>query len=663
MKLLRTALLALACAACASRSPSAHAPSPAAATPDVPRERWNRAALELGLPFFWSEDRNRDGRLDAPELAIVWGLDPRPQDHWVKDGAFTAAFREADARVRALALAPATPPADARGAALEKEVSQSYFTVLESDFTGASAEDRALVAHVLGAARAIERLHARQLGTFGMESRIPAGDGLSRLVFFLNQGPWCTGPATEKDPACSAIAPPPARVSGLYPAELQKDPEFCAALSRAPGGAELTKPFSSVARDASGALVPVPYPEAYRDDMEAVGRELDAAAQALRSPGEAALAAYLLAAAKAFRDGDWYGADEAWARMNAENSRWYLRVAPDEVYYEPCNLKAGFHLTFARIDRASVAWQKRLEPVKGDMERTLAAMAGPPYAARQVAFHLPDFVEIVLNAGDSRAPRGATVGQSLPNWGPVANEGRGRTVAMTNFYTDPESRDVQRKRAASVLCPATLARYSDDPDAIVMGTVLHEAAHNLGPAHEYTVGGRREEAIFGGPMASTLEELKAQSSALFLADWLASRGVVDRALTERAHVRDVVWAFGHVSRGMYDAEGKIKPYSALAAIQLGYLREQGGLAWRPDASAANGADRGCLELDFARFPAAAAKLETMALGVKARGDAAAARALEARYVRAQGDHAALLATIAERWLRFPGASFLYAVRE
>ena len=79
------------------------------------------------------------------------------------------------------------------------------------------------------------------------------------------------------------------------------------------------------------------------------------------------------------------------------------------------------------------------------MEKALAVLAGPPYEAREVSFHLPDFIDIVLNAGDARAARGATIGQSLPNWGPVANEGRGRTVAMTNFYADPDSRDVTRR--------------------------------------------------------------------------------------------------------------------------------------------------------------------------------------------------------------------------
>ena len=127
-------------------------------------------------------------------------------------------------------------------------------------------------------------------------------------------------------------------------------------------------------------------------------------------------------------------------------------------------------------------------------------------------------------------------------------------------------------------------------------------------------------------------------------------------------MRDVVWAFGHVSRGMYDAEGKLKPYSALSAIQVGFLLKEGGLVWRPDQNAANGRDRGCLEVDFGAFAAAATRLEQVALGVKARGDAAAARALEAEYVRGGGPSSDVLRVITERWLRYPGATFLYSVR-
>ena len=48
-------------------------------------------------------------------------------------------------------------------------------------------------------------------------------------------------------------------------------------------------------------------------------------------------------------------ADEAWAKMTVDNSKWYVRVAPDETYWEPCAQKAGFHLTFARINQGSQA--------------------------------------------------------------------------------------------------------------------------------------------------------------------------------------------------------------------------------------------------------------------------------------------------------------------
>ncbi|MFY3742778.1 hypothetical protein ACOQFB_02620 [Anaeromyxobacter sp. Red801] len=659
------AALALLAAATASPARAAAAPAPARAADEGARARLNRAALDLGLPLHWRGDANANGAIDPPELALVFGLDELPRDHWIRRGRFTPAFRAAWARVEARASAPAAEPAGrdaARQTALARELSQRLFAVVEADLSGLRPAEREMLRHLVDAARIIERLSARQLGTLGMAARIPPGDGPSRLAFLVNKGPWCTAPATEGDPACGALSPVPPRRSGLYPADLQADAGFCAELARAPAAAALTNPFTAVVRDARGGLAAVPYPKAWPEDMEAVARALERAAAAIRATDdERALHAYLLAAARAFRDGGWERADEAWARMNAENSRWFLRVAPDETYSDPCALKAGFELALARIDPGSLAWQRRLEPVKQDMEAALARLAGPPYAARPVAFHLPDFIAVVLNAGDARSPRGATVGQSLPNWGKVANEGRGRTVAMTNFYTDPESLEIRRRRAASVLCPDTMARRTPDPDAERMGFVLHEAAHNLGPSHEYAVDGRTAPQIFGGNLAAMLEELKAQQSALYLAGWLAGRGVIPPAQADRALLENVVWAFGQVSGGVRTSDGRLRPYAALAAIQLAALADDGALVWRPDAKAANGDDAGCLELDRARLGASVERLETLALGIKARGDRAAAEALVQAHVdAATGKNAELRRVITERWRRFPDTTFLYA---
>ena len=269
----------------------------------------------------------------------------------------------------------------------------------------------------------------------------------------------------------------------MYPQEMLGNDKFCDELGKE-ADKKLMDPFT-VVRKKDGKLAAVPYTEEYKSDMTAVSTLLARAAEDL-DPKEAALKAYLLAASKAFLDNDWVPADEAWAKMGVDNSKWYLRIGPDETYEEPCNTKALFHVSFALINQKSLFWQKKLDPLKTDMENELAKLAGGPYKARKVSFKLPDFIDVALNAGDARPAFGATIGQSLPNFGPVANEGRGRTVAMTSFYTDPDSIAALKETSESLLCKDTMAVYTTDAGPQLMSTVLHEAAHNLGPAHQCT---------------------------------------------------------------------------------------------------------------------------------------------------------------------------------
>jgi len=344
--------------------------------------------------------------------------------------------------------------------------------------------------------------------------------------------------------------------------------------------------------------------------------------------------------------------------MNAENSKWYVRAAPDEVYWEPCSRKAGFHLTFARINQGSLEWQKKLVPVQQEMEAAVAAQAGAPYKARKVSFHLPDFIDIVFNAGDDRNPLGATIGQSLPNWGPVANEGRGRTVAMSNLYTDPDSRAARKSQAESILDAASLASYAASAEPGLLSTILHEATHNLGPHSEYAVKGKTAGEIFGGPIASVLEELKAQTGALFLIDFLHQKKLIDDAMAAQTYLDSITWALGHVSEGMYTGTGQRKTYAQLAAIQVGFLMDKGALTWDDNAAAANGTDKGAFTIHPDKLVAAINEMMKLVAGIKARGDKAAAEALLAKYVDGP---AVPQKVIAERYLRFPKASFVYDI--
>lgn len=627
----------------------------------IERMDFNERAAELYLPLFWREDSNSNGAVEPDELAFLTGFPNSQRSVWIDEaGRFTRDFSNAYQQMQKSDPAAADPAEQERHKLVIEELAQGRPTLVETNLSQASEADKNLVEHLLNAARSIERLYARQKGVFGMDADIPDGDVASLALFRRNQSPFCEAPKTEKNPACNALAKHPARVVGLYPADIQKDPKFCDTLAKARNAKQLMDHFSTVVvGDTAGGYEAQPYTEVYAQDMGSVARELEAAAQKL-GDDEAALKAYLLAAAKSFTTNDWEPANAAWVAMNSQNSKWYVRVAPDEVYYDPCAWKAGFALQLARINPESVEWQKKLDPMKRDMENALAAMAKAPYKAREVNFKIPDFIDVVLNAGDQRNAHGATVGQSLPNWGPVAEQG-GRTVAMTNLYTDADSRDAQAKQMSSMFCKATNAVATTTPRESLIGSLLHEAAHNLGPSHDYKVKGREASVIFGGPLASTLEELKAQTSSMYLTYWLAGKGVFTDDEVNKIQLRNIAWALGHISRGMYAADGTPRNYSQLAAMQLGSFMQAGAIAWKAGEQAANDSDQGCLEIDFAKLPAAVESFEAAVLQIKASGDKARAESLKAKFVDAKDDFATLKDTVAERLLRAPKATFVYAV--
>jgi len=624
------------------------------------RATFNRAALRLGIPLFWARDADGDGTVDPSEVrALAFHGDDPPA--WTVDGRFTEDFDRAYATMVATASAP--PPEDPRRRLVVAELAATAPTLIDTDARSLPEAHRRFLARMLIVAEKIDALYAQQVG---MDTIEPASDPESRALYRRNWGVGCRGSETEGEPECSAADPPSPQPVGVYPRDLQdvqaqgdEGVDFCDALARHEHAEELLAPFTAVRRTPDGALFAEPYHRAFDALTTAIAAELHAAADELEDPDEAALVRYLRAAGDAFETDDWESADEAWAAMNARVSRWYLRAGPDEVYWDPCRRKAAYHLTLALVDRDSLVWQERLTPLRQRMEDRLSQLAGPAYRARQVAFELPEFIEIVINAGDDRKPFGATIGQSLPNWGKVTEEGRGRTVAMSNLYDDPDSLRMRRAKAAALLDQETLAAMSDDPDAILLSTILHEATHNLGPAHEYRFRGKTAAEAFGGGLASMLEELKAQSGALYFLEMLREEALIDAAELRAAYVDAFTWALRHISRGMFTPDGRRKAYSQLAAIQVGHLLDAGAVSFDPDAPTADGESTGAFHIDFDAMPDAVRSLMKAVLEIKARNDVQRAEALARRYV--EGGRVPM-AVITQRTTRFPQTTFVYSIR-
>ncbi len=626
------------------------------------RAAFNRAAVRANLPLYWTVDADKDGAIDPNEVASL--LFYPTSTVWAKDGAFTPEFETAYARVLEIdrdPLAGATGSVDEikRRRLVIEDLDQGRPTLVRTDLHAGSESDRNFVHKMLAVASVIDELYAHALGVDVMASQVPKDDVASQSLLRRNWGPKCDGPKTEKEKLCSAIPGAPQPLVDVYPKSLQGDgtsSKFCETIEKDPTAKKLIDPFV-VVREEKGKLIPVSLEVAYPELMQKASKALADAADAVVDKDEAPLKAYLKAASKSFATNKWLGADEAWAKMSATNSKWYVRVAPDETYWEPCSHKAGFHVTFAKINRDSIAWQDKLSPHRQEMETTLAKLIGKDYKARKVDFHLPDFIDIVINAGDDRDSFGATIGQSLPNWGPVA-DGRGRTVAMSNLYTDPDSMSAHREMASSLLSTESLTAYVDDPTPGLIGTILHEATHNLGPAHEYKVKGQIDEQVFGGDLAAMLEELKAQTGGLYFIEVLRKKGIFTDQLARQTYADSLVWTFGHVAQGMTSASGQRKPYSQLAAIQLGFLLEEKAIEWDAKAKAANGKDDGAFVFHYEKLAASIEKLMQIVGKIKATGDKAGAEALAKKYV--EGD-AVPQKVVTERVLRSPKASFVYAI--
>ncbi|MEK7746262.1 MAG: hypothetical protein AAB576_06310, partial [Elusimicrobiota bacterium] len=235
-------------------------------------------------------------------------------------------------------------------------------------------------------------------------------------------------------------------------------------------------------------------------------------------------------------------------------------------------------------------------------------------------------------------------------------EGRRRTVVMTNLYEDPDSKKTAREKAAWMLDEKSLAYYPSDKEPGLVSTILHEAAHNLGPHGDYRVEGRTPSDIFGGRVEGVLEELKAQTAALWSLDFLLKKGLLTQDQVRRAYAHDIVWCLGHIANGMTTDTGAPKPYSQLSAVQIGTFLRSGALRWTAGEDAVER-----LRIDFDRLPAAVEGLLREAGRIKASGDADAAKALLSDFVTGEGSRLVRMKDVQDRLRRFPKEAYSYTV--
>jgi hypothetical protein len=158
-----------------------------------------------------------------------------------------------------------------------------------------------------------------------------------------------------------------------------------------------------------------------------------------------------------------------------------------------------------------------------------------------------------------------------------------------------------------------------------------------------------------------MDELWAQTAALWLTGFLLEKGVLTREDARRYWTGSILWAFRHVAEGMTTPKGVPKTYSQIAAVQVGSFVEAGALRWVEAPDPVMGRPAGRFAIDYDRLPGAVEALLGATGRAVAAGDARAAQALVDRYVSGPGAAGVHMDEVQARLRAFPDIHLVWAI--
>src|SRR5699024_2921800 len=134
----------------------------------------------------------------------------------------------------------------------------------------------------------------------------------------INYGPWDR--LNNNEPFVEGVGPKPAGAN-FYPADMSRE-EF-----EAWDNPEKDELYTLIRRDGSGALVAIPYHEAFARQHQTIASKLKKAAEVTENDG---LSHYLQLRAEALLTGNYKPSDIAWLKM--EDNKIGIVIGPIETY-------------------------------------------------------------------------------------------------------------------------------------------------------------------------------------------------------------------------------------------------------------------------------------------------------------------------------------------
>lgn len=470
---------------------------------------------------------------------------------------------------------------------------------------GLSARERQMIEKLVEASRYLDDIFWRQSDPEGLGLYKSTSDPALKRLLMINGCRWNL--LNENLPFVGGEAMPPGHA--LYPKDLTREQIEQYVKQHPEDKAAIYDPYTVVERR-GGRVAGVPYHEAYK---EFIGPMSEALREAAALSDDPAFARFLGLRADALLGDDYYASDIAWLEL--DNPKFDVIFAPYETYLDDLlgvktSYGAAVLIRNEEESRKLAVFQKYVPEIQDALP--LAPEDRPSKKGHATPMEVMDSP---YRAGDLRHGYQA-VADNLPNDPRVHQEKGSKKIFFRNFMD---------ARVEYIILPLARRLIRQDQaskasaEGYLVGTLLHEIAHGLGPAFARQ-GGKQvdiREAI--GATYSALEEAKADVVGMFGVKWLADRGALPKERLEEYYVSYVADIFRTLRFGTGEAHARAE------MMECNYLLEHKALA--QDAQGAGGR----YAIDYARIPGVLADLSKKLLVIEATGDRARAEAWFARY--------------------------------
>src|SRR3954469_18439715 len=518
---------------------------------------------------------------------------------------------------------PAALAESADGYSLAAQRAKIVRIDMHPDTSFLTAEERDVVNYLIQAADLLDPIFLRQVSADNPRVReeiagLNRADGPLLLDWFdFNAGPWDT--LADNRPFWGGRPLPPG--GGVYPADLTKE-ALDAYLAAHPEQKDaLTSPYTVVHRQGD-RLVALPYSVEYRQGPEPAARLLEKAAA---RTSNVSLRRFLTLRAQAFRTNDYYESEMAW--MDVSGTPIEVVIGPYEVYSDNIYAqKTAFESYVTIADPKQSAALVRYKALLPDLERNLPV--ADRYKNANRPFTSPILVTEEVHAGGEARPGIQTIAFNLPNDERVRAAKGAKKVILANVLGAKYERIVA-PLAVLVFVPEQARQVTRA--YMTQETLFHELSHSLGPGILNLNGRQTSVNAELKDQYSAIEESKADVMGARAVLYLMHRGELPLAERDQLLASYMADVFRHLRFGTADAHGRG------AAMQYGFLRERGGIAW--DASARR------FRLDYGKLEAGLSALVAELVRIEGEGDHAGAKAFLDRYGKLDPDAQAVIGTM------------------